>query len=88
MHSNARKSLCPSRFCPAANPMQALVSEAEAEEVKEEAIVGAIRCSSCGCVWVRDPRGVDHVLGMLRRKGTRYEWRSDYTLSGRNPSSL
>ena len=78
MRSNIRKSLCPSRFCSAANPSQNLVSKVQAEAVDEPALAGAITCSECGCVWVKDKRGVSHELGTLRRVGTRYQWKTSY----------
>lgn len=68
--------MCPSRYCSASNPVQELVSANQAQLAKEPAIDGAIRCRACGCVWVRDERGVGHALGTLRETGTRYEWKS------------
>lgn len=81
MRSSARQSLCPSRFCAAANPVQALISKQRAEAVHEPAIEGAVHCSACGCVWVRDLRGRRHVLGALRPIGTQYRWISAYKLT-------
>lgn len=78
MRFEARSSLCPSRFCCAHNPVQALVSRFLADQVKERALEGAIHCSSCGCVWVRDDLGKAHVLGTLRKTGQLYEWKSLY----------
>jgi uncharacterized Zn finger protein len=72
------QSLCPSRFCSAYNPVQELVRENQAQLVKEPALSGAIRCTSCGCVWVRDERGTGHPIGTLRETGARYEWKSLY----------
>lgn len=69
-------SMCPSRYCSASNPVQELVSANQAQLAKEPAIDGAIRCRACGCVWVRDERGIGHALGTLRESGTRYEWKS------------
>ena len=78
MRSNARKSLCPSRLCFAHDPVQTLVSAGQANHVNETALEGAILCSGCGCVWVRDDAGGSHVLGTLRRSGQAYEWISPY----------
>lgn len=78
MRSNARKSLCPSRFCFARDSAQTLVSPAQADQVNEAALEGTILCSGCGCVWVRDDAGGSHVLGTLRKPGHRYEWLSSY----------
>ena len=72
------QTLCPSRFCSAHNPVQSLVKEAEAAKVNEPALAGAIICTGCGCVWVRDDKGKGHVLGTLRRAGRNYEWKSPY----------
>jgi hypothetical protein len=72
----ARKSLCPSRFCGASNPMQTLVAKIDAERTGEPALENATWCSSCGCVWVRDPRGLSRPLGILRKQGTTYRWTS------------
>jgi hypothetical protein len=80
MRSDVRKSLCPSRFCRAPNPAQALISTHEANVVGEQAIAGAIRCGACGSVYVRDERGRGHILGTLRRAGSRWEWKSDYRI--------
>jgi hypothetical protein len=71
-------SLCPSRFCTAQNPAQELVNLRQAEAVNEPALEGAIRCSGCGCVWVRQPNGNGHVLGTLRKLGRHYDWKSPY----------
>jgi hypothetical protein len=78
MLSTARKSLCPSRICREDNPAQVLVSKRQAEAVDEPSLDGAILCSGCGCVWVRDARGIAHVLGTLRRSGANYRWDSRY----------
>lgn len=74
----SRKSLCPSRFCKGGDPVQGLVSRRQAEAAAELALEGAIRCSGCGCVWVKDDGGGAHILGTLREVGRRYEWRSPY----------
>jgi hypothetical protein len=79
MFAAARKSLCPSRFCNGANPVQGLVSVAQAERAGEPAIANAARCSGCGCVWVKDPRGTSHVLGTLRIDGSQCRWITAYT---------
>lgn len=71
-------SLCPSRFCSARNPMQELVTKSQASAVEEDALEGAIICSDCGCVYIRDPKGRDRVLGTLRKAGASYKWISDY----------
>lgn len=73
-----KSSLCPSHFCPASNPVQSLVSERDAELVGEAALEGAIRCSSCGCVWVKDQSARPRVLGTLRSEGRAYRWISAY----------
>lgn len=78
MRSNARNSLCPSRFCFAHDPVQTLVSKVQADQVNEPALGGAILCSACGCVWVRDDIGGAHVLGTLRKSGLTHEWISAY----------
>ncbi len=78
MRSNARNSLCPSRICFAHDPVQTLVSQAQSDQVNEAALKGAILCSGCGCVWVRDGGGGAHVLGTLRKSGSSYEWISAY----------
>ena len=78
MHSNARSSLCPSRSCFAHDPVQTLVSQVQADQVDEPALGGAILCSSCGCVWVRDGAGGAHVLGTLRKSGLTHAWISAY----------
>jgi len=72
------KSLCPSRFCSAHDPVQELVTRRQAELVDEAALEGVIRCSSCGCVWVRAVAGTPRILGNLHRIGRGYEWRSPY----------
>jgi hypothetical protein len=71
-------TLCPYRFCNGHDPAQNLVSEQQAELVNEPALAGAIICSSCGTVWVRDPRNQRHILGTLRRTGRSYEWKTAY----------
>ena len=75
---NPSQSLCPSRFCSTDNPAQELVNKRQAAAVEESALEGAIRCSGCGCVWVRGPNGHGRVLGTLRKVGRNYEWRSPY----------
>jgi hypothetical protein len=75
-------SLCPSHFCGTHDPAQALVSRRQAELVEEGAIEGAIRCSGCGCVWIKDQRGRPHILGTLRREGRAYRWLSAYKPPG------
>ena len=82
MHSNIRKSLCPSRFCSADDPAQTLVSQQQADAANEAAIAGAIICSACGCVWVKGPQDRAHALGTLRRYGRTYEWKTLYKLPG------
>ena len=77
MRSNVRKSLCPSRFCSAANPSQNLVSKIQAEAVDEP----RSRAPDMFRVRLRlgeDKRGVSHELGTLRRVGTRYRWKTSY----------
>jgi hypothetical protein len=61
-----------------AQSAQELVNKRQAEAVEESALEGAIRCSGCGCVWVRGPNGHGRVLGTLRHVGRNYEWRSRY----------
>jgi hypothetical protein len=51
-----------------------LVTGKQAELAGEAAIEGAILCSACGCVWVRDPADRPHLLGTLRRAGRNYTW--------------
>lgn len=80
MHTTARTTLCPSRFCNGINPVQGLVSKRHAELAGEPAIENAIRCLACGCVWVRDPRGVSHALGTLRIEGSRCRWTTVYKI--------
>lgn len=82
MFAAARTSLCPSRFCNGTNPAQALVSTAQAERSGEPAIAGAVRCSNCGCVWIKDPRGIAHILGTLRIDGSRIRWITAYKKPG------
>ncbi|HEU4697513.1 MAG TPA: hypothetical protein VFR92_11200 [Sphingomicrobium sp.] len=77
-YARAVKSLCPSRFCSAHNPVQELVTRRQAELVDETALEGTVRCSSCGCVWVSGPAGAPRILGNLHRIGRGYEWRSPY----------
>ena len=77
-YANDVKSLCPSRFCSAHDPVQELVTSRQAELADEKELEGAIRCSSCGCVWLRGPSAVPRILGNLRRIGRGYEWRSAY----------
>lgn len=60
------------------NPVQALVSATEAERAGEPAIANAVRCSGCGCVWVKDSRGIAHVLGTLRIDRSHCRWISAY----------
>jgi hypothetical protein len=79
-------SLCPSQFCAAYDPAQALVSKRQAELVEEGAIEAAIRCSGCGCVWVKDQMGRPHVLGTLRKEGRAYKWLSAYRPPGQTAS--
>jgi hypothetical protein len=76
MRSDSPNSLCPSRYCSAYNPVQVLVTERQAELAKEAAIASAARCTACGSVYVSNAMGVNHVLGTLRRAGTRWEWKS------------
>lgn len=76
----AKRSLCRSRFCNGADPVQALVGKQQAEFAGEAAIENAIRCSACGCVWVRDTRGISHVLGTLRIEGSRCRWTTAYKI--------
>ncbi len=76
------KSLCPSRFCNGHDPVQNLVSKRQAEAVDEPALEDAIICSSCGCVYVRDGRGIEHVLGTLRPAGSAYLWKTNYKVPG------
>lgn len=78
MFTPARTTLCPSRFCNGVNPVQGLVSKRQAELAGEPAIENAVRCSACGCIWVRDPRGISHVLGTLRIEGSRCRWTTAY----------
>lgn len=79
MKSMKQVSLCPSRFCPARDPAQSLVSARQAELVSEMALEGAIRCSGCGCVWVKDQMDRPHILGTLRNAGGgSYKWISAY----------
>ena len=82
MLSAAATSLCPSRFCNGVNPVQQLVSERQAERAGEPAIANAVRCSQCGCVWVCDPRGKSHVLGVLRIEGSSSRWTTAYQRPG------
>jgi hypothetical protein len=77
-----RRSLCPSRFCNGANPAQGLVTVEQAERAGEPAIANAVRCSSCGCVWVKDPRGIGHILGTLRIDGRSCRWITAYKKPG------
>lgn len=69
-------------FCTSPDPVQALVSERQAVAVKEAALAGAILCTNCGCVYVRDPRGNAHTLGTLRQAGSVYSWKSNYKAPG------
>ena len=80
MLTTGRTSLCPSRFCNGVDPVQALVSKKDAERAGEAAIENAIRCSACGCVWVRDPRGIAHALGTLRIEGSTCRWNTSYKI--------
>lgn len=82
-----RKSMCPSQFCGAANPVQALVSTQQADAAQEQALLGAVLCCGCGCVYVRDARGMSHVIGTLRREGKRYRWLSAYRQTNSAPGS-
>ena len=77
------RSMCPSLFCNAPNPVQALVSKRQAEAVDEKALEGAIICSGCGCVYVRDPRNKEHVIGTLRQTGSSYTWKTAYKVPTR-----
>jgi hypothetical protein len=58
--------------------MQTLVSNTQATQAEEPAIEGAILCSACGCVWVRNHLGQGRILGTLVRSGRRCSWRSAY----------
>ena len=78
MRSVKQASLCPSYFCAAHDPAQALVSKRQAELAGESALEGAILCAGCGCVWVKDPMERPHILGTLRREGRAYKWISAY----------
>ena len=80
MVPTARTSLCPSRFCNGVNPAQSLVSKRQAELAGEPAIENAIRCSACGCVWVRDQRPKSHVLGTLKLEGSSCRWITAYKI--------
>ena len=82
MISQKQVSLCPSHFCEARDPAQTLVSGRQAELVEEAALEGAILCSACGCVWVRDGSARQHILGTLRRAGRNYRWISAYKRPG------
>jgi hypothetical protein len=84
MKSFKQASLCPSRFCSAQDPAQSLVSRRQAELVDEAALEGAILCSGCGCVWVRDQMTRPHVLGTLRQAGRSYRWISAYRQPAHN----
>lgn len=78
MRSLKETSLCPSRYCQAHDPAQSLVSKRQAALVDEPALEGAILCSKCGCVWVRDQMDRRRILGTLRLDGRTYKWISDY----------
>ena len=78
MRSVKQASLCPSYFCSAYDPAQALVSKRQAELAGESALERAILCSGCGCGWVKDQMERPHILGTLRREGRAYKWISAY----------
>jgi hypothetical protein len=88
MFATARKSLCPSRFCNGINPVQGLVSVGQAERAQESAIANSPRCSACGCVYVMDPRGVAHILGILRIEGSHCRWITAYQRQRPKPATI